>query len=95
MVDKLFFKGGGPSLRGPAHRRGLVTSRWILPQQAADNQSQGGGRWHVHLSGSQYYGLQLQERLPDRPTRSEKERGEISFRRETYMIMREILDQLV
>lgn len=67
----ILFEGWRPPLCGPAYRGGLVASWWFLPQQAADNQSQGGGCWHVHLPGSQYYGLQLQECLPDGATRSE------------------------
>uniref|UniRef100_A0A3Q3FMC0 Fibroblast growth factor receptor like 1a n=1 Tax=Labrus bergylta TaxID=56723 RepID=A0A3Q3FMC0_9LABR len=60
----ILVKGWRPPLCGPAYRGGLVTPRWILPQQVADNARQGGGRRHVHLPGSQHDGLQLQECLP-------------------------------
>lgn len=66
---QLHHRGGRPPLRGAAHGGGVVPARRLLPQQAAHHQGQGGGCRHVHLSGGQHYGLQLQECLPHRAAR--------------------------
>uniref|UniRef100_A0A3B5RCH6 Fibroblast growth factor receptor like 1a n=1 Tax=Xiphophorus maculatus TaxID=8083 RepID=A0A3B5RCH6_XIPMA len=63
--------GRRPALRGPAHWGGLVPTRRVVPEQAADQPGPAGRRRHVHLPGSQQQGLQLQERLPHRAARQE------------------------